>query len=258
MPKRDAAPVGAPCWIDLSTADPAGSRAFYGSLFGWTAGEPNEAFGGYFNYLLNGVPVAGCMKNDGDRNAPDVWSVYLATDDIAKVVETTTANGGAVLSPGMEVGDLGTMALITDAGEAAIGAWQPATFTGFGVVDETNAPVWFELHTRDHKKSVAFYREVFGWDTFDVADTDEFRYTTLGAGDDQKAGIMDASGFLPEDVPAHWSVYFGSDDVDATIAMAIELGGSVVDPAQDTPYGRLATITDSTGAVLKLRGDNVD
>ena len=41
--------------------------------------------------------------------------------------------------------------------------------------------------------------------------------------------------------PAQWYVYFRSADVDATLAKVVELGGAVVNPAEDTPYGRLAT-----------------
>ena len=40
-------------------------------------------------------------------------------------------------------------------------------------------------------------------------DVPELRYTTLGEGDDQATGVMDASAFLPADAPASWSVYFG-------------------------------------------------
>ena len=37
---------------------------------------------------------------------------------------------------------------------------------------------------------------------------------------------------------------------------AEELGGSIVVPAKDTPYGRLATATDPTGAEFKLVAPN--
>ncbi|TMK52071.1 MAG: VOC family protein, partial [Actinobacteria bacterium] len=83
-----------------------------------------------------------------------------------------------------------------------------------------------------------------------------FRYTTLGEGESQLAGIMDASAFLPEGVPAHWSIYFGVEDADAALAKITELGGSIVRPAEDTPYGRLATATDPTGAQFKLVAPN--
>jgi predicted enzyme related to lactoylglutathione lyase len=253
VPKPDVV-AGTPIWVDLFSSDTAKSRAFYNALFGWTAEEPNEEFGGYLNFQRNGERIAGCMGNGGEAGTPDVWSVYLATDDIDKVAEAAAANGGTVIAPPMAVGDLGSMAVFTDAGGAAIGAWQPGAHAGFSAVGEPGAPSWFELHTRDYDKSVDFYREVFGWDAHTMSDTPEFRYTTLREDEKAQAGIMDA-GFLPEGVPAHWSVYFEVEDVDAMVAKAVELGGAVVDPAENTPYGRLATLTDPTGARFKFRGN---
>jgi len=148
--------------------------------------------------------------------------------------------------------DLGTMAVVTDPGGAVICIWQPGLHQGFGVLNESGAPCWFELHTRDYQAEVSFYREVFGWDTQVMSDTSEFRYTTLKQGDDWLAGIMDASSFLPDGVPTHWSVYFGAADTDAALARVVDLGGSIVTAAQDTPYGRLATAADLTGAHFKL------
>ena len=72
-------------------------------------------------------------------------------------------------------------------------------------------------------------------------------------GEGELAGIMDASAFLPEGVRSHWSVYWDVDDVDAAIAKVKGLGGSVVTDAQDTPYGRLAAVSDPAGAQFKLR-----
>ncbi|MGH3775639.1 MAG: VOC family protein [Pseudonocardiaceae bacterium] len=257
MPTRDTAPIGAPCWIDLMTSDTERSRAFYCQLFGWTAGDPAEQFGGYFNFTKDGVLVAGCMASQPGSEIPDVWSVYLATDDARKTVDAAVAHGGQVHVHAMDVGDLGTMALISDPSGAGIGVWQPGRHPGFGVLGEPGAPSWFELHTRDYQDAVAFYRTVFGWDTHIVSDTAEFRYTTLSHGEEWLAGVMDAAGFLPDGVPAHWSVYFGVDDTDAALARIVDLGGSIVTTAQDTPYGRLAAAADPTGAQFKLVGPNV-
>ena len=84
-------------------------------------------------------------------------------------------------------------------------------------------------------------------------DAPEFRYTTVNVGEEQYAGVMDASGFLPDGVPAGWSVYFGTDDCDHTLSEVVSLGGEVVMKAEDTPYGRLATAADPTGAVFRLQ-----
>jgi predicted enzyme related to lactoylglutathione lyase len=252
VPKREEAPIGAPCWIDLFTSDPDKSRSFYGELFGWTSQEAGEEYGGYINFSKDGLPVAGAMRNDGQSGTPDVWSVYLATEDAKATADAAAANGGQVLVPPMDVGDQGTMALVTDAGGAAIGVWQPGLHRGFGVHGEPGTPTWFELFTRDYDASVEFYRQVFGWDTHAAGDTPEFRYTTLGEGESQLAGIMDASGFLPEGVPAQWSIYFGVEDADAALAKIVGLGGAIVRAAEDTPYGRLAEAADPTGAHFKL------
>ena len=67
---------------------------------------------------------------------------------------------------------------------------------------------------------------------------------------------MDASAFLPKDTPSHWSIYWEVDDVDAALARVKALGGSVIDDAVDTPYGRLGTVTDPAGAKFKLRNPN--
>ena len=252
MPTRDTAPVGAPCWIELYSSDPDASRVFYDRLFGWSSEDLGEEFGSYITFTRDGILVAGGMRNDGAEGRPDVWTVYLATDDARKTVEVAEASGGQIHMPATDVMDLGTMALLGDPGGAAVGVWQPGAHQGFGVVAEPGAPTWFELLTRDYDASVAFYRSVFAWDTHVAGDSPEFRYTTNGEGGSQVAGIMDASGFLPDGVPAHWSVYFSVADADAALATIMELGGSIVRPAEDTPYGRLATAADPTGAFFKL------
>jgi predicted enzyme related to lactoylglutathione lyase len=233
------------------TPDAEASRSFYGDLFGWTAEVGSEEFGGYFNFHRDGEPIAGGMPNN-DPNTPNGWSVYLASDDAQATVDKVAANGGQVLVPPMPVGDLGTMAVLIDAGQASIGVWQPGLHKGFTVIGEANSPAWFELHTRAYEASVRFYENVFGWNTHVASDEPTFRYTTFGEGEDQHAGIMDASAMLPEGVPSRWSIYFGVEDTDKAVARVAELGGSTVRAPEDSPYGRLAEVADPTGATFKL------
>jgi hypothetical protein len=80
------------------------------------------------------------------------------------------------------------------------------------------------------------------------------RYTTLGTDEDARAGIMDSAAMLPEGAPPHWAVYFGVDDTDAALSEIVALGGDVVMPAEDSPYGRLAMAADATGALFRLVG----
>lgn len=237
--------------MDLMSSDVARSRAFYEAVLGVEAGEAAEEFGGYFQFFKDGAPIAGGAPKMMPE-APDAWTVYVAVDDAAAFVERATAAGAQVFAPAMQVGTLGTMAVVGDPTGAAIGVWAPIEFQGFAKIAEPGAPAWFELYSRDFATSVAFYTGVFGWATEVAGDTDEFRYTVAKDGDDQFAGMMDASRFLPEGVPSHWSVYFAVPDVDAAVATAVGLGATVMMEPTDTPYGRLAQLIDPVGAGFRL------
>jgi hypothetical protein len=263
MPTRETTPTGAPCWIDLQTSDADRARDFYTGLLGWEALESSAEFGGYWMFTQGGVPVAGGMPSDPQAPVRDVWAVYLSTPDATKTLEGAVEHGGQVVVPPMAVADMGSMGFLTDgAGGAGVGVWQADTFHGFGVLAEPGAPGWFELITRDYDRAVAFYRDVFGWQTQVMGDTPDFRYTVVidpnaaeGA-DNQLAGVMDGSGFLPEGEPEVWSVYFAVADTDASAELVIELGGRIVDVPVDTPYGKMATAADPNGALFKLVGPN--
>jgi predicted enzyme related to lactoylglutathione lyase len=254
MPTQDLTPPGAPCWIDLITSDTGRARSFYSQLLGWTAEEPAPGPGGYFLFRKDNMRVAGYRASQPGSGQPDSWSVYLASHDAAHTLDAALDEGGQVIVPATDVGDLGTMAVITDPGGARVGIWQPAAFPGFAVRDQPGTPTWFELHTRDHQTAVAFYRDVFRWDTHVISDTPEFRLTTIGNANSQLGGIMDASGYLPMGAPPYWEVYFAVEDTDRALTTITRLGGSILKAPQDTPHGRLAAAADPTGASFKLVG----
>jgi predicted enzyme related to lactoylglutathione lyase len=251
VPLRDSVPDGAPVWIDLASSDPQRSQDFYARLFGWTVQEMGPDFGNYVNFSKNGSLVAGLVPNQ-QPDGPDGWTTYLSTPDAKAVADATRAAEGSVLLEAMPVMSLGSMAVVTDPSGGVVGVWQPEQHRGYGLSNEDGAPAWSELHTHDYSAAVRFYQQVFGWETAVVSDTAELRYTVFEKDGRQYAGIMDAAEFLPADIPSNWQVYFQADDVDATLARVEELGGAVVDQAMDTPYGRMAGVTDPTGAGFKL------
>lgn len=252
MSTRDRAIMGNPCWIDLMSTDVEAARAFYGELFSWEAGEASHEFGGYFMFTRDTVAVAGAMPIEPGGPIPDVWSTYLAVPDAAAALARAEAAGATVAAPVVQIADLGAMAVLIDPVGAAIGVWQPIQFQGFGVVDEVRAPRWFELHARDYDRAVAFYRETFSWDTKAMRGQADGRYATAAIGEQAFAGLMDASGQLPDGVPSYWLVYFGVESVDESLAIVVARGGTVLSPATDTPFGRLAGVADPTGAMFTI------
>lgn len=247
MPTRDSAPLGAPCWIDLATSDTERARDFYAALFGWTYHVGDEQYGGYINCFKGTAQVAGIMQNTADSGFPDGWTTYFASEDAQATADLADDSGGQTIMAPMDVPQMGTMAMLVDPGGAPVGVWQSTQHTGFQLFGEPGTPVWHELQTRNYRASVLFYETVFGWTTSVEGDTDQFRYTTAEFDGVPLAGIQDATDW-PEDSPASWLVYFGVDDVDATLTLAESLGGMVIDGAEDSPYGRLATVSDPSGA----------
>jgi predicted enzyme related to lactoylglutathione lyase len=252
MPARTDAPLGAPCWIDLTTSDVGGAQDFYAEVFGWTFEDAGPEYHGYIGAAKGGRPVAGLMANPPENDSPDNWTTYFRTADINATVSAVTAAGGATCLDTMEVPAKGYMSITTDPSGGFFGLWQPIEHHGFELIGEAGAPVWHQLTTRDYRAAVDFYRDVLGWRTEQESDTDEFRYTTAWFGDQQLLGVMDGSGFLPDGVPSTWSIFFGAADVDKTLRVITDNGGAVVRAAEDTPYGRLAAASDPTGAVFNL------
>ena len=243
-------PAGVPCWADLASSDPQRAREFYGGLLGWRATEPGT--GGYLDFLHRGAVVAGMMPNSPETAFPDTWTVYLAYRDAEGSADAAADAGGQVVLEPQQVGQKGSMALLGDPSGGTIGVWQPAEHPGFARIDEAGAPVWYELLTGDYPSALRFYRDVFGWDTEVLSDTSEFRYTTVQSNGRPVAGVMDGAADLPEGTPSHWELYFGHDDVDAAADLAEELGGSVLTPPEDSPYGRMVQLADPTGASFWL------
>lgn len=248
MPIRDSAwPTGTPCWVDLMSPDTELARTFYGGLFGWTFEVGDESTGFYALASLDGHDVAGIgpMMSEGH---PSVWTTYLATSDIDQTVEAVIAAGGTLVQPATDVMDYGRMAIAQDPTRGTFGLWQAGSRVGSAVYNETGAPVWNELLTRDYAGSQAFYAAVFGYTYTEIGQQYGIDYATAEVDGSTVGGIGVLPAELSDQVPPHWLVYFAVDDVDATVATAIELGGSVQRPAADMPYGRHAGLADPAGA----------
>ena len=167
-------PDGVFNWIDLTTTDVAGAKAFYGGLFGWTADDrPTGGGPDYTMMMLDGHPVAGATPMSSDMQAmgmPPVWVSYVKIDDIDGAAARAVEAGGAVFVPPMDVLDSGRMALVQDPTGAAFGMWSPRAFAGAALVNRPNTLAWNELQTRDLPAARAFYEHVFGWTADEMSD----------------------------------------------------------------------------------------
>jgi uncharacterized protein len=253
MSERTSYAPGTPCWIDLATPDQDAAAEFYGGLFGWSVEEDENAeqTGGYRVATLKDQAVGGIMKLM-QEGQPVAWASYVSVEDVdATVAKAREAGGTAMVEP-MDVLDYGRMAFLVDPTGAAIGLWQPGRNIGSGIVNEAGAVVWNELNTRDVAAAKEFYGAAFGWG-FEEREFETGTYTSIKLGDDTVGGMIDITGRAPDEVPAHWLVYFAVDDTDATIEKAKSSGGAVVFGPEDIgEVGRIAVLKDPFGAVFAL------
>jgi uncharacterized protein len=244
---------GTPCWADLSTPDVAASHAFYSAALGWEITDMGADFGHYAIAYRDGRTVAGI----GPAMSPDqptAWMTYLAVEDADKTAELITANGGTVVAAPMAVGDEGRMAIALDPTGAAFGIWQAGRMIGAQLVNEPGGLTWNDHHSSDPDAARGFYAAVFGF-TYTTMEG-PFDYAMIdGAGPGGAIGaIGETDPELPPGTPAHWMVYFAVADADATIGTATGHGARLLAGPVDTPYGRMATLADPQGALIKIMG----
>ena len=241
---------GTPSWVDVTVDDVPKAIAFYQALFGWDIESGGPETGGYSIGHSGGHIVAGLSPKFGPAEAPSVWTTYLAADDTDAVAAKIKAAGGQLLVEPTDVMDSGRMALAVDTTGATFGLWEGRTTSGIGLANETGALTWNEHMSRDFDTGKAFYRAVFGYAYQDVSE-DGFRYAMLMVDGREVGGI----GQYPADAapaPAGWWTYFAVDDTDAAVNTVTELGGSLVRPIRDSPYGRIGMVADNQGAVFSV------
>ncbi|GAB2916007.1 VOC family protein [Nonomuraea fastidiosa] len=212
MPVHEHYTPGTPCWVDYGALDPAGARAFYGELFGWTFRDA----GGYAFIELDGRVVGGFGRVPA--GLPASWNTYLATEDAQAAAARVKERGGSVLFGPVPAGDDGRLLLALDSSGAVFGLWEGHRPSGIVLVDEPGTWCRHELWTGD----AACYPDLHGVEVVPP----------------------------PEGMGPRWVTFFATADRAETAARAVELGATIVPGAPDG--GRATIVYDPWGALLAL------
>jgi predicted enzyme related to lactoylglutathione lyase len=243
------------CWPELSTTDQRAAEKFYSGVFGWTIQEtPMGPDAHYTVFLKDGQDVAAATTINAEQakmGVPPNWLSYVSTASVDDSVAKARTAGATLLAGPFDVMELGRMAVLADPTGAAFALWQGKTHGGISLFGATGSLVWTELVTPDVAKSTAFYSTLFGW-TAEPMPMPDFTYTVMKRGADSAGGVMPLQAHMGK-VPPHWMPYFAVDDVDATVARALSLGGTVCAPAMDIQdVGRMAILTDGQNASFAI------
>jgi uncharacterized protein len=256
MANRETYAPGTPSWVDLATSDQAAAKSFYGALFGWSYNDlPVDDNVVYSMATLRGSNVAAIAPQQAEQAAagvPPHWQMYITVADVDAAAALVEGAGGSVHVPPFDVMDAGRMAVITDPAGAFLMLWTAINTPGAAIVNEPGAFTWSELVAQPNDRTASFYETVTGLKLVSAPMGDGSTYdgfTLDGTADTMLAGTMPPQ--VPG-MPAHWSIYFGAADVDATAASVAELGGTVFVEPFDIPVGRMAVVADPQGAMFNL------
>jgi uncharacterized protein len=259
MSERTSYTPGTFSWTDLTTTDQEAAKAYYGELFGWQAEDRPVAEDTYYSMmLLDGKAVAAISPQppqQRDAGAPPSWNSYLTVESADEALERAKQLGATVHAPAFDVFDAGRMGVVQDPSQAFFLVWEPKEHIGASLVNAPGALSWNELASPDMDASAGFYGELFGW-TLDPMEGSEMPYMVIKNSEGHSNGGI--RPVMPPGTPPHWLVYFGADDVEATVAKASELGGSVLVEPMPIGPGQITVVQDPHGAVFALYGGHFD
>ncbi|MFJ1706198.1 VOC family protein [Kitasatospora sp. NPDC088346] len=237
---------GTPCWVSLTTGDPDGARAFYGSLLGWEFEPDSARAGGCVRAAVHGTEVAALGAAPPGRAQPACWTTYFTVDSADLAAQRIRECGGTVAVGPLTVDRIGRTAIAADLSGAVFGIWEAAGRSGREPdrraagrerADRPGEPAWNELVTADEAGAAAFYRAVLG--------------RPVATGTQPDGTPHDGA---PAGGPPHWRVHFAVADTDLAVHRALALGGVLRAGPYDTPDGRVARLADPQGGRFAVAG----
>jgi predicted enzyme related to lactoylglutathione lyase len=236
--------IGRIVWHDHISEDAGRAQEFYKQLLGWETEiwKPGEM--DYPMIIVGGQMHGGFGPAQG--RSPARWLCHVCVDNTDEPAARATANGGEMLGSPRDIPEVGRMAVIRDPQGAVISLFSPQ---GDAPPQTTGAFEWDELWTTDLEGAKKFYGAVIGWRANEMSMGDAGTYVLFGIGDKDSAGC---TAIQPDmQVPPNWLAYLHTDDIEATLAKAPELGGSVMMPRMDMEgIGAFAVLTDTVGATF--------
>ncbi|MEO6154010.1 MAG: VOC family protein [Croceibacterium sp.] len=253
-------------WYELMTDNPAGAKAFYDAVVGWTVQAEGDKMLNGSEYRMIGrsdggnaggvMTLSDEMKQHGGKPG---WFGYVHTPDVDGAVAAITQAGGAVHMPPTDMG-VGRIAMVADPQGAALYLMNPVPPPGqpdaksdvFDYVKPEHVR-WNELWTSEPDAAVALYGRLFGWTQegdMDMGPMGKYRFLQ------HDGATFGAVGTATDDGRgSRWDFYIGVDDIDRAAAAVESSGGQLLGPLNQVPGGEYSVhVQDPQGAAIGLVG----
>jgi uncharacterized protein len=230
------------------TADVERATRFYTELLGWELETWKPGERDYPMISTNGTQHGGFLPLEAVGATSSHWVGNVVVENVVEAASVSARQGGTIRGEPGGHPEVGSWASIIDPHGGAISAFTP----NYDSPAPSGVFLWDELVTPDPDGAAAFYGAVFGWTAEQMDMGGAGAYTLFKKADGQSvAGMMQKPAGAPGG--AAWLPYLASDDVDADVANAAELGAQTIfEPAEVESVGRFAVLVDPTGATFGL------
>lgn len=240
--------AGTPCWIELNCTDDAATQEFYAALFDWEyQSKPDPATGRYTLALADGKPAAGIYVG-ADDTAPE-WTLHLSVHNIHVSAERVRQLGGQLALGPVDIPGRGAILHVIDPSGAHVVFWDAPSSLRL-TTGEHGTFTGADLNTHDGQLADDFYCPLFGFTSQQIGDGVDYDYVQWRLANEPVLYRYVMGPEFGDDTAPHWMTYFGvaaDIGVDETASTAVELGGAIVVPPYDSPWGRIAVLADIDG-----------
>jgi predicted enzyme related to lactoylglutathione lyase len=122
---KEGAMANAFVHVELQTNDLGRAKDFYSRLFEWKLQDVPMPGGGTYTMIEVGTGTGGGMMASPAPGSPPQWLAYVGVDDVRASTRKARELGAKVMMDVTEVGEYGTMSVITDPTGATLALWQP-------------------------------------------------------------------------------------------------------------------------------------
>lgn len=233
-------------WHDLLTDRIDRASRFYADLLGWQyriehasdfawrPGQPAD-----YPLIISKQAAHGGFVHPDIQVSPG-WLAYVMVNDVAGTAERARTLGASILREPFDVPGVGRSALICDPWGAVICAFSPT----HGFPPPSGVFVWDQLVTDESAAAQCFYQKLFGWSTTKITSDVGNEYGLFNSGNAEPVAVLRQS-LENSGTRAQWIGFLAVDDLDRSVARAVELGATLVQPPDRLRgAGRFAILRD--------------
>ena len=180
------------------------------------------------------------------------WLTFISVRDVDAAKTLAVARGAKVLLEPHTIPNRGREAVFSDPQGAVFAVLASSTGDPPDEMADPGEWIWSSLSTTDPDANAGFYQTLFDYEVFDLPADQGTRHLMLSSDNYARASANTLPAGRPNARP-HWLNYIHVEDVAASSAKVVSLGGRVlVEPRLDRHGGKVAIVADPLGAPFGL------